>query len=117
MKLNLVVWVLDTVANEWQALPGLPEPRSSSGVAIHEQRLHVISGLKDRNKDTPTHWTLDLENTTLGWQNATSQNFPTERKRNHFQAVTINGIIYAVGGQFNHDEDPQGIKCHRLGTY
>lgn len=99
------VWRYDTVRDRWSEGPPLPERRASGGLVAVDGVLHYIGGLaEDRATDVNTHWSLDItaweadpENTT--WQ--TVSEFP--RLRNHFQAVHINGYIYAVGGQTGHD--------------
>lgn len=93
------VWRYDTLTDTWTPGPPLPAPRASGGLAVEGRNLHFIGGLPaDRQTDQADHWVLDLDN-PVAWVNAA----PFNRPRNHFQAVTINGIIYAVGGQTGHD--------------
>ncbi len=93
------VWRYDTINDSWLAGPSLPEPRASGGVVVLGRNLHYISGLIDRRTDAAQHWVLNLDDTSAGWQ--ALPNFP--RPRNHFQAVALEGKIYAVGGQTGHD--------------
>lgn len=93
------VWRYDTLTDTWTPGPPLPAPRASGGLAVEGRNLHFIGGLPaDRQTDQADHWVLDLDN-PVAWVNAA----PFNRPRNHFQAVTVNGIIYAVGGQTGHD--------------
>jgi len=98
------VWRYDTLTDRWFRMPNLPEARASGGAVIDENHvLHYIGGLKaDRNTDGNNHWTLDLTDPTATWGNATVFNRP----RNHFQAIYLNGYIYASGGQQHHDTGP-----------
>jgi uncharacterized repeat protein (TIGR01451 family) len=107
------VWRYDTVNDIWEGsvganppIPALPEPRASGALVRVDRTLHYISGLADRNNDQPDHWTLDLDNPTQ-WLDAPGGGIPNPR--NHFQAVVIDGVIYAGGGQFNHDTNPTDI--------
>jgi len=100
------VWRYDTVSDLWAAGPPLPEPRASGGLVLNGRNLHYISGLTaDRNTDQTSHWVLNLDNLGSGWISAASMPSP----RNHFNGVTIDGIIYAIGGQFRHDTNPLDV--------
>ncbi len=102
------VWNYDIDEDRYTAAPLLPETRGGGGLALVGRTLHYIGGLKaDRDTDAADHWVLDLEAwRTLGggsvqWQNAA----PMPTPRNQFSAVTIEGRIYAIGGQFHHDSE------------
>ncbi|GAB4513826.1 MAG: hypothetical protein OHK0046_15030 [Anaerolineae bacterium] len=97
------VWRYDTITDTWAPQTPLPEARASGGVVLLGRSLHYISGLKDRNNDTSTHWSLNVDDPNATWQ--TVSTFP--RPRNHFQAVVLEGKIYTVGGQTNHDTQPR----------
>ena len=93
------VWRFDTIHREWQEGPSLPSPRASGALHVTGDTLHYLSGLKaDRNTDIKEHLTLNLTN-PQEWTRAVD--FP--RARNHFQAVSINDVLFAVGGQKRHD--------------
>lgn len=93
------VWRYDTVSDTWWPGPDLPQARASGGVVIEGRTLHYMGGLSfDRQLVFADHWTLDLDN-PVEWQAAA----PMMRARNHFQAVHVNGLIYAVAGQIGHD--------------
>lgn len=100
------VWKYDTVFDKWYEGPSLPEPRASGALVRHGRTLHYFGGLSfDRNTDYADHWTLRVDKLEEGWQEAP----PMPQPRNHFNGVEIDGIIYAVGGQFNHDDDPTDV--------
>src|SRR5205823_5001799 len=48
-------------------------------------------------------WKLDLTNQSAGWKSIANMPNP----RNHMGSATLNGKIYAVGGQHNRDEGGQ----------
>lgn len=93
------VWRYDTVNDTWTAFPNMPAPRASGALVIQGRNLHYISGLgPDRQTDHPDHWVMNLDN-PIGWTAAA----PIPRARNHFQAVELHGLIYAIGGLTGHD--------------
>lgn len=95
-------WIYDPQTRVWTNGAPLPQPRGSGALAYNSvtNQLHYISGLPaDRSTDQPDHWTLDLSNPAAVW--VARANIPIAR--NHFQAVEIDGKMYAVGGQQGHD--------------
>lgn len=98
-------WHLNTESGEWEAGPKLPSARASGGFVEFDGRLHYISGLdSDRQTDLTDHLSLDARNPGE-WRVEAS--FP--RTRNHFQAVAIGSLIYAVGGLEGHDKSKKDV--------
>jgi N-acetylneuraminic acid mutarotase len=97
------VWSYDIDKDRYTAAPLLPETRGGGGLALVGRKLHYMGGLKaDRDTDSADHWVLDLGEWAKGsarWQNAA----PMPEPRNQFSAVSYDGKIYAIGGQFHHD--------------
>ncbi len=97
------VWRYDVDEDAYTAAPPLPEPRAGGGLALVGRRLHYIGGLlPDRLTDAPDHWVLDLDEVATGagsWKAAP----PLPEPRNQFGTVSVDGKIYAMGGQFGHD--------------
>jgi N-acetylneuraminic acid mutarotase len=101
------VWRYDSVEDLWYAGPSLPEPRSAGFFQRIGRTLHYGGGTSyDRDTAYPDHWTLNLDNLSEGWQKA--PDFP--QARIHTSAVRIDGLMYVIGGQFNHDHDPVDLK-------
>jgi len=93
-----LVWKFSLDTGEWSPGPNLPTPRASGGFVAHENALHYIGGLKEDNETVlGEHLSLDAIN-PQEWIPVAS--FP--RARNHFQAVSLAGSIYAVGGMTGH---------------
>lgn len=102
------LWRYDTVTDTWATSPlwNLPVPRASNGLVRSGRNLHFLGGLNaGRNATFNTHWVLNLDNPDAGWVAAPV--LPTAR--NHLNGVAIDGWVYAVGGQFNHDTDPVDV--------
>ena len=102
------VWNYDVDEDRYTAAPLLPETRGGGGLALVGRNLHFIGGLEaDRDTDSADHWVLDLEawrrlgGGSVQWQNAA----PMPTPRNQFSTVTVDGRIYAIGGQFHHDSE------------
>jgi YVTN family beta-propeller protein len=97
------VWNYDIENDRYTAAPLLPEPRGGGGLALVEGKLHYLGGVQaDRDTDAADHWVLDLKQwagRSAKWENAA----PMPAPRNQFSTVTLEGKIYAIGGQFHHD--------------
>jgi hypothetical protein len=97
------VWRYDTVTDTFSRMADLPEKRASGGFTIDSNHLlHYIAGLKDRENDVTTHWTLDLTDADAKWEDAPE----IIETKNHFPAMVVGDIIYATGGQHHHDAVP-----------
>ena len=97
------VWNYDLDKDRYTAAPLLPAPRGGGGLALVGRKLHFISGIKaDRITDADDHWVLDLDDWEKGsaqWKNLA----PIPVGRNQFATKVLGGKIYAMGGQFGHD--------------
>gem|GEM_PF-868368 len=99
------VWRYDTVNDLWTPGPDLPQQRASGATAVVGRILHYMSGVaSDRNTNPSTHYVLNLNN-PVAWTTAA----PVPRPRNHFQGIVIDGLIYTIGGQLNHDISPVDV--------
>lgn len=102
------VWSYDIDKDRYTAAPLLPETRGGGGLALVDRKLHYMGGVKaDRDTDAEDHWVLNLDKWVNGswvrgstrWESAA----PLPAPRNQFSTVTLDGKIYAIGGQFHHD--------------
>jgi N-acetylneuraminic acid mutarotase len=110
------VWHFDPALDRYTAAPLLPGRRAGGGLERVGNKLHYISGLmEDRDTDSPDHWVFDLET----WSSAGTANWepaaPLPSPRNQLSVALLNGRIYAIGGQFNHDS--QQIDQTRVDIY
>ena len=98
------VQVYNTVTDTWRAGPALPNPRGSGAAAYVNGKLHFFGGLlPDRRTDVGEHYILDINNQAAGWQAAA----PMPNPRNHLSAAAVDGKVYAIGGQYGHDNGVQ----------
>lgn len=94
------VWRFDVETEEWSAMPPLPEPRGAGALALLDDTLHFFGGTgEDRFREVGDHWALPLDSDD-GWYELAPLPFPA----NHLAGVTVDGFIYAVGGQTGHNE-------------
>ena len=89
------VWRYDTVANAFTAMPPLPAGRGGGALALLGRELHYFGGSDAARDDAADHWALNLDDLPGGWV----ARAPLPLARNHVGGVSLNGKIYAVGGQ------------------
>ena len=111
-----LVQVYNTVSDTWTTGPPLPNPRGSGAGAYSDGMIHFFGGLlPDRMTDVGEHYVLDINNQAAGWQTAADMPEP----RNHLSGAAVDGIIYAIGGQFGHDggvDDQSFLHAYDPGT-
>jgi hypothetical protein len=86
----------DPATGKWEALPSLPEPRSSHDVVVIGNRIIVTGGWAIHGKRTDwadTLAILDLSAKSPAWTSA-KQPF----RRRALMAATLDGKMYVIGG-------------------
>jgi N-acetylneuraminic acid mutarotase len=86
----------DPATKKWEALPFLPEPRSSHDVVVIGDQLIVVGGwaLDGSKQSWPsTIVTLDLGSAKAEWKNS-----PQPFKRRALMAAAHKGRMYVIGG-------------------
>jgi N-acetylneuraminic acid mutarotase len=91
----------DISADRWYAGPPLPSPRAGGGLAAVGTRLYYFGGLVGRDGNADDHWMLDTANPEQGWV----ERAPMPHGRAHLAVLPAGGMVYAIGGQFDHDHD------------
>ncbi|WP_339141169.1 Kelch repeat-containing protein, partial [Croceitalea sp. MTPC5] len=98
------VQIYNTVNDSWRIGPNLPVARGSGTATFHNGMIHYFGGLlTDRITDTGEHFVLDINNLGAGWQSRA----PLPNPRNHLSSAVVDGLIYAIGGQFGHDNEDE----------
>ena len=104
------VWRYDVSEDSYSRLPNLPQTEESGPNNRHSAgqmeylggKLHYFGGTSaDRENDVTHHFVLDLANGATSWTDAA----PLPEPRNHLGSAVLEGNIYAVGGQTDHDGD------------
>ncbi len=83
----------------WEALPKLPEPRSSHDAAVVGDTLYVVGGWNMQGGGLDSHWhetalSLDLTAETPVWKTIAEPPF----KRRALALAEWNGKLYCIGG-------------------
>ncbi len=99
------VWIYDIAADTWAVGPALPEKIGGGALVSLEGRLHFFGGAVRQGftylQDSSQHWVLDVAAGSTTWVEAAALPNP----RNHIAGASLNGKIYAVGGQHLGDEE------------
>jgi hypothetical protein len=94
------VWKYDIARNSWTAMPALPAGRGGGALVRLDRRLHYFGGGVRVpggviTQDFGDHWALDLDRPGPTWTALA----PMPNPRNHMGGCSLNGKIYAIGGQ------------------
>lgn len=98
------VWKYNTRTNTWSAGPSLPAGRGAGAAVRLGRNLHFFGGATRTagttdDTDRANHYVLALDGGTQ-WTSAA----PLPNPRNHLAGVALNGKLYAIGGQYRHEE-------------
>jgi N-acetylneuraminic acid mutarotase len=91
------VYIYDPAADRWEKGPALPADRlrGGAGVAVHDGLIYLVAGHQLGHSSGHVPW-LDSFNPRTGeWRKLAD----APRPRDHFQAVVLNGKMYAVAGR------------------
>lgn len=90
-----------TVASDrYSRLPELPVERAAGQLEYYNGKLYYFGGTnRARTQDTGDLYILDIAGGATSWQ----EGAPLPNPRNHLGSVVLNGKIYAVAGQHEHD--------------
>ena len=101
------VQIYSTTTDTWRAGPELPAPRGAGAATYNNGKIHFFGGLMpDRVTDVSEHYILDPKNLAAGWIPAA----PLPHGRNQLSAASVNGLVYAIGGQFGHDDGVEYLR-------
>jgi len=100
------VWIFNLDTGNWRRGPDLPTPGAAGGAALVNNKVHWFGGIDAAaNCDVGRHLVHDLGSPAAGWKDITPKaGMPSPR--NHFSTAVVDGVIYAMGGQYGHDNCP-----------
>lgn len=111
------LWSTDEVAryspetNSWEALPSLPEPRSSHDAIVLGGKLYVVGGWQlAGNGNTTWHktaWSLDLDKEGAQWEPLPDVPFV----RRALALAAFNGKLYVLGGMEEQGGPTTKVSC------
>jgi N-acetylneuraminic acid mutarotase len=97
---STMVWKYNTAKNTWTRGPDLPSPRGAGAAAMAGRKIYFFGGMNlSRTVDMGTHWVLDLDNQSAGWQRLADMPNP----RNHLTGIAYGGKVYAIGGHWQQE--------------
>jgi hypothetical protein len=91
------VYIYDPAADRWEKGPAIPADRlrGGAGVVVHDGLIYLVAGHQLGHSSGHVPW-LDSFNPRTGeWRKLAD----APRPRDHFQAVVLDGKMYAVGGR------------------
>jgi hypothetical protein len=91
------VYVYDPAADRWEKGPAIPADRlrGGAGAVVHDGLIYLVAGHQLGHSSGHVPW-LDVLNPRTGeWRRLAD----APRPRDHFQAVVLNGKMYAAAGR------------------
>ena len=92
-----VVHVYDPATDRWSTGPEIPADRrrGGAGAVVHDGQIYVVSGIQIGHWSGHVTWFDAFDPRTGSWRRLPD----APRARDHFQAVVIDGKLYAAGGR------------------
>ncbi len=96
------VWRYNIATNTYTKMPDLPAALSAGQMEFVNGRLHYIAGTNAAHTtDLGTHYVLNLSSGATQWTSLA----PMPNPRHHGGSAVVNGKIYYIGGQHEHDAE------------
>lgn len=91
------VYIYDPEEDAWAQGPEIPQSRrrGAAGVAAYQDQLYLVSGIQNGHMDGHVPWLDALDPATGEWRSLAD----APRPRDHFQAVVLDGKLYAAAGR------------------
>ncbi|WP_158069982.1 CBM96 family carbohydrate-binding protein [Cnuella takakiae] len=94
------VYRYNVASNTYTQLPSLPFNLAAGQMEYVDGKLHYIGGTNAaRTEDLGSHYVLNLANQETEWKELA----PLPNPRHHGGSAVVNGLIYYIGGQHEHD--------------
>ena len=92
-------WKYNIATNKWTQFNSLPQIRFGGVAFVANGWLHFVGGdTADRRTVSTDHWSINLSNTSAGWQQRASIPLGGD----HMSHANINGKHYLFGGEHSH---------------
>lgn len=91
------VYIYDPAADRWEKGPAIPAHRlrGGAGVAVHDGLIYLVAGHQLGHSSGHVPWLDSFDPRTGEWRTLAD----APRPRDHFQAVVLDGKLYAVAGR------------------
>lgn len=102
------VYIYEPSSDKWTKGHEIPENRrrGSAGVVVHQDKFYIVGGIEDGHWADNRDYLDEYDPKTGKW--TTLQDMP--RVRDHFQAVVVDGKLYAVGGRKSFAKEGYGFE-------
>ena len=91
------IYIYDPSADTWSVGAEIPEHRrrGAAGVVVHDDRFYIVAGITNGHNYGHVQWLDSYDPATNQWTELAD----APRARDHFQAVVLDGNLYAAGGR------------------
>lgn len=91
------VYIYDPEEDAWAQGPEIPQSRrrGAAGAIAYQDQLYLVSGIQNGHMDGHVPWLDALDPATGEWRSLGD----APRPRDHFQAVVLDGRLYAAAGR------------------
>ena len=102
------IYVYDPAADTWTVGPAIPEDRrrGAAGVVMHEGQFYLVGGIINGHTDGHVAWLDQYDPDSDTWTPLAD----APRSRDHFQAVVLDGKLYAAGGRLSSYGTGQSVE-------
>ncbi|XP_046561198.1 LOW QUALITY PROTEIN: kelch-like protein 2 [Haliotis rubra] len=104
-----------TLENQWKYYTGLPEARQHHAVAMLFGKLYLIGGSdpkKSKKAPVPTNTCFTFDPASGEW----SKIAPLKTARMYHSAISLFGMLYAIGGQTDKNKVLSTVDCYNSKT-
>src|SRR5262245_42391605 len=91
------VYIYDPATDRWEKGPAIPADRlrGGAGALVHDGLIYLVAGHQLGHSSGHVAWLDSFNPRTGGWRKLAD----APRPRDHFQAVVVDGKMYAPGGR------------------
>lgn len=102
------VYIYDPQADSWTQSHEIPEARrrGAAGVVVHRDKFYLLGGAQDGHWAENRDYLDEYDPKTGEWKTLPSM----PRLRDHFQAVVVDDLLYAVGGRRSFAKEGHGFE-------
>ncbi|MEH6407612.1 MAG: putative Ig domain-containing protein, partial [Leeuwenhoekiella sp.] len=93
------IWSYNPATQKWIQGPEIPQnrKRGSAGLVVYNNKFYIVGGNTIGHDGGYVNWFDEYDPYTGIWTTLTN----APRSRDHFQAVVIDGKLYAIGGRLS----------------
>ncbi len=91
------IYIYDPATDQWTEGPEIPEGRrrGAAGAVVYNNKFYIVCGIQNGHMDGYVSWLDSYDPQSGTW----TQLADAPRARDHFQAVVLDGKLYAAAGR------------------